>query len=185
LATIPDPAQPPTSFTTLVGGLPATSALISHDGSPAPLHLSTTADPKGIHTLADMTETAAPGIWPVLRYADAPAAIRFLVEAFGFVETVVAPGEGEVEIAHAELRGPHGGGVMIGSAAENSLFRQLKPERTSIYVVTDTPDALFERATAAGAEVVSGLDDTDYGSRGFTVRDPEGAYWTFGTYRGA
>ena len=27
--------------------------------------------------------------------------------------------------------------------------------------------------------------DTDYGSRDFTVRDPEGNLWSFGTYRGA
>jgi uncharacterized glyoxalase superfamily protein PhnB len=47
------------------------------------------------------------------------------------------------------------------------------------------PDALFARATAAGAEVVRGLKDEDYGSRGFTVRDPEGNHWSFGTYRGA
>jgi AraC-like DNA-binding protein len=32
LATMPDPAQPPASFTTLVGGLHAAPALISHDG---------------------------------------------------------------------------------------------------------------------------------------------------------
>ncbi|HEX6402618.1 MAG TPA: helix-turn-helix domain-containing protein [Pseudonocardiaceae bacterium] len=32
LATMPDPAQPPASFTTLVGGLHAVPALISHDG---------------------------------------------------------------------------------------------------------------------------------------------------------
>jgi uncharacterized glyoxalase superfamily protein PhnB len=25
--------------------------------------------------------------------------------------------------------------------------------------------------------------DTDYGSRDFTVRDPEGNLWAFGTYR--
>ena len=54
-----------------------------------------------------------------------------------------------------------------------------------IYVVTDEPDALFARSTAAGAEVVQGLRDEDYGSRGFTVRDPEGNTWSFGTYRGA
>jgi uncharacterized glyoxalase superfamily protein PhnB len=54
-----------------------------------------------------------------------------------------------------------------------------------LYVVTEAPDELFERATAAGAEVVRGLKDEDYGSRGFTVRDPEGNLWTFGTYRGA
>jgi len=27
--------------------------------------------------------------------------------------------------------------------------------------------------------------DTDYGSRDFTVRDPEGNLWAFGTYRPA
>ena len=61
----------------------------------------------------------------------------------------------------------------------------VKPGNASLYVVTDAPDALFERATVAGAEVVRGLKDEDYGSLGFTVRDPEGNLWSFGTYRGA
>ena len=28
------------------------------------------------------------------------------------------------------------------------------------------------------------LHETDYGSRDFAVRDPEGNRWSFGTYRG-
>ena len=132
-----------------------------------------------------MTQTPAPTIWPGLTYANAPAAIRFLVEAFGFVETLVVPGEGDREIVHAELRWPEGGGVMLGSACDGGDFGERKPGTASIYVVTDAPDALFDRATAAGAEVVRGLKDEDYGSRGFTVRDPEGTLWSFGTYRGA
>jgi uncharacterized glyoxalase superfamily protein PhnB len=132
-----------------------------------------------------MTDTPAPTIWPALTYADAPAAIRFLVEAFGFVETLVVPGEGGREIVHAELRWPEGGGVMLGSTGDDNEFSQRKPGTTSTYVVTDAPDALFDRATAAGAEVVRGLRNEDYGSRGFTVRDPEGNLWSFGTYRGA
>ena len=131
-----------------------------------------------------MTQTAAPTIWPALAYADAPAAIRFLVEAFGFVETLVVPGEGGREIAHAELRWPEGGGIMVGSTSDDNELSRRKPGMSSIYVVTDAPDALFDRATAAGAEVVRGLRDEDYGSRGFTVRDPEGNLWSFGTYRG-
>ncbi len=83
------------------------------------------------------------------------------------------------------LRRPEGGGVMLGSTCDDSEFGRLKPGTTSIYVVTEAPDALFERATAAGAEVVRGLKDEDYGSRGFTVRDTEGTLWSFGTYRGA
>jgi hypothetical protein len=50
-------------------------------------------------------------------------------------------------------------------------------------VVTDEPNQLFARATAARAEVLMGLHDTDYGSRDFAVRDPEGNRWSFGTYR--
>ena len=51
-------------------------------------------------------------------------------------------------------------------------------------MVCDDPDALFKRAVAAGATVVQELHDTDYGSRDFAARDPEGNHWSFGTYRG-
>ncbi|MGX7676636.1 VOC family protein [Plantactinospora sp. DSM 117369] len=44
---------------------------------------------------------------------------------------------------------------------------------------------MYARAVAAGAEVVQEPRDTDYGSRDFLVRDPEGNRWSFGTYRGA
>jgi uncharacterized glyoxalase superfamily protein PhnB len=122
-------------------------------------------------------------IWSSLRYADARTAIRFLVEAFGFKETAVyADDEGGV--AHAELRWPGGGGIMLGSAHPDSVIADLPAGVGSLYIVTDEPDALFARATAAGATVVKGLADEDYGSRGFTVRDLEGVYWSFGTYAG-
>lgn len=132
-------------------------------------------------------------IWPALIYADAPGAIRFLVEAFGFVETLVVPGDQHREIAHAELRWPEGGGIMLGSATKSDSASAAtsagdefgKPTRTSSYVVTDHPDKLFQRAIQAGAEVVRELRDEDYGSRGFTVRDPEANLWSFGTYRGS
>ena len=47
----------------------------------------------------------------------------------------------------------------------------------------DDVDALHDHAVAAGAEVALELTDTDYGSRDFTLRDPEGNLWAFGTYR--
>jgi uncharacterized glyoxalase superfamily protein PhnB len=130
--------------------------------------------------------TTPPTVWPALRYRDARAAIRFLVEAFGFEERLVVPGEGDRDVVHAELRWPPGGGVMLGSTSHTEgVHEQMRPGVAWIYVVTDEPDALFARSTAAGAEVVQGLRDEDYGSRGFTVRDPEGNTWSFGTYRGA
>jgi uncharacterized glyoxalase superfamily protein PhnB len=124
-------------------------------------------------------------IWPALRYRDARAAIRFLVDAFGFEEVVSFPGEDESIVTHAELRWPEGGGIMLGSARVESVISELPPGTGSVYVVTAEPDALFERAKAAGARIVQELRDEDYGSRGFTARDPEGVYWSFGTYTGS
>jgi len=131
-----------------------------------------------------MTNTTNPTVWPTLRAKDAPGLIRFLVDAFGFEEVlVVADGE---HVAHAELRGPLGGGLMLGSARTDPADPwALAPGTAGTYVVTDEPDALFARAVAAGATVVTEPYDTDYGSREFAVRDPEGNRWSFGTYRGA
>ena len=134
-----------------------------------------------------MTETrtaTATVVWPTLLYDDAPAAIRFLTEAFGFDEAFVYPGEEEGTVAHAELRWPGGGGIMLGSRTGRTIT-DLPSGTGSVYIVVDEPDALFERAVAAGATVVREPRDEDYGSRGFTVRDPEGVFWSFGTYAGS
>ena len=123
-------------------------------------------------------------MWPTLRARDARALIRFLVDAFGFEETVVY-GEGDI-VHHAQLSWPPGGGIMLGSAGppDADESRVTRPGNFSAYVVTDDPDALFACAKAAGAEITAGLHETDYGSRDFAVRDPEGNRWSFGTYRG-
>ncbi|QKW19001.1 VOC family protein [Kitasatospora sp. NA04385] len=129
-----------------------------------------------------------PQVWPSLRARDARALIAFLVEAFGFEATAVyADGD---RVQHAQLSWPPGGGVMLGSApAEDGPGASddpwpLRPGTFGAYVVTDDPDGLYRRAVAAGAEVTAGLHETDYGSRDFAVRDPEGNRWSFGTYRG-
>jgi uncharacterized glyoxalase superfamily protein PhnB len=125
-------------------------------------------------------------VWPILTYNDARAGISFLVEAFGFEERAVYAREGDTDVIdHAELRWPAGGGVMLGTAGkDDSPFGRRTPGNDAVYVVADDVDALFARATRAGATVVRGLEDQDYGSRDFTVRDPEGNLWSFGTYAG-
>lgn len=132
-----------------------------------------------------MTTTPLPTVWPVLRCRDAKGLIKFLTDAFGFEEALVVEDSGLVH--HAELRWPAGGGLMLGDnrPSNDELHAQLPTGPVSIYVVCDEPEALFERAQNRGAEVLQGLKDEDYGSRGFTVRDPEGNVWSFGTYRGA
>jgi len=131
------------------------------------------------------TTTQTTGVWPVPTYKDAEAALRFLHDAFGFEETTVVRG-GENDdraIHHAEMRWPLGGGIMFGSPSHGDDPFPRGP--VSLYVVCDDPDALLERATKAGAEIVVPIKDESYGSRGFSARDPEGNVCTFGTYRGA
>ena len=125
-------------------------------------------------------------LWPVLTFHDARAEMEFLHSAFGLEETaIVAREDDPTIIEHGEMRWPSGPGIMFGSAGkDDSPFGTRQPGNESVYVVCDDPDALFARATGAGAEVVRGLRDEDYGSRGFTVRDPEGNLWSFGTYAG-
>ena len=121
-------------------------------------------------------------IYPALRYHDARAAIDWLGEAFGFTEKQVHEGDGGT-IAHAELSVPGGGVLMLGSEPEGGDPRWgTHAGQGWIYIAIENPDALHDRAVAAGAEIVMGLTDTDYGSRDFSARDPEGNLWSFGTY---
>jgi uncharacterized glyoxalase superfamily protein PhnB len=130
-----------------------------------------------------MTPTPTPPqVWPTLRAQDARGLIAFLVEAFGFEEVMVV-GEGD-HVDHAQLAWPLGGGIMLGSARPGDDPEALVPGTFGAYVVTDGPDALYARATAAGAKVLRELTNTDYGSRDFAVLDPEGNRWFFGTYAG-
>jgi uncharacterized glyoxalase superfamily protein PhnB len=127
------------------------------------------------------------GVWPGLHYQDGQAAVKFLTEGLGFTVVASYPGAAEGSIAHAELSWPTGGGIMLGSAdakTEPDEFTALTDQRQSVYLVHDDPDSLFGRVIGAGAVVVRGLEDTDYGSRGFTVRDGEGNLWSVGTYAG-
>jgi uncharacterized glyoxalase superfamily protein PhnB len=122
-------------------------------------------------------------IYPVLKYADAHAAIDFLEQAFGFERHAVYEGE-KGGVAHAELRlGDEY--VMLGSTNEGDDRFNQGAGRYSLYVVVDDPDAHHARAKEVGAAIERELSDTDYGSHEYTARDPEGNLWSFGTYRPA
>ena len=129
--------------------------------------------------------SGGPVVWPTTRCKDTRALIDFLVAAFGFEEQFTVPGEGGTGIIHAQIRWPGGGGVMLGDTEGGDADHLALPSGPiSVYVVTDKPDALHDRAVAAGATIVRGLRDEEYGSRGFSATDPEGNLWSFGTYAG-
>ncbi len=124
---------------------------------------------------------------PTLRYRDAPAAIDFLCDAFGFRRHMVVEGETGETIAHAQLV-LGSGMLMIGSARDDAYGSLLttvadagKPTG-SLYVVVPDVDAHAERARERGAQIVKEPVDQDYGGRLYTCRDPEGNLWNFGSY---
>ncbi|MBV9847479.1 MAG: VOC family protein [Kutzneria sp.] len=123
-------------------------------------------------------------IYPALRYLDGERAVRFLTEAFGFEKLFTTPGPAG-KIGHAELR--LGQDVVMLSAFSTDPLpdspADVRVARMSVYVAVDDVDAHHERARAAGAEIIMEPWDTDYGSREYSARDPEGHHWGFGTYR--
>jgi len=123
---------------------------------------------------------------PALQYNDAKAAIEFLCKAFGFAKNAVYE-EPDGSVAHAQLT--HGNGmVMLGSVKDTEYGKLLRrPAEAggvtmSVYVVVDDADAHFERAKAAGAQIVREPVTQDYGGRDSTCKDPEGHVWAFGAY---
>ncbi len=126
-------------------------------------------------------------IIPSLRYSDAPTAIEWLCKAFGFERNLVVP-DGDNGIAHAQLK-LGTGMIMLGSHRPDDEFGRLMrlPDEAggctqSAYVVIDEVDGHFERARAAGAEILMEPTDQEYGGRLYTCKDPEGHVWSFGSY---
>jgi uncharacterized glyoxalase superfamily protein PhnB len=126
---------------------------------------------------------------PCLRYRDAPAAIRWLCQAFGFQEHAVHANP-DGSIAHAQLTFGNGmimlGSVLAEETPWGSLIRQPDGvggvETQSPYLVVADTDLVYQKAKAAGAEIVIDIKDEDYGGRGFSCRDPEGHLWNIGSY---
>src|SRR5271169_319944 len=104
------------------------------------------------------TQSTRARIIPSMRYRNAPAAIEWLCNAFGFEKHLVVPGENGT-VAHAQLVFGNGM-IMLGSAREDEFGQWVKPPREiggigtqSAYVIVEDADAHYARAKAAGAEI--------------------------------
>lgn len=120
-------------------------------------------------------------IIPVLRYRDAPAAIEWLCQTFGFDKHLVVPNE-DGTVAHAQLSFGNGM-IMLGSVLPNDTeFGRLMKQPDEIggaatqtaYVVVTDADAVYRKAQAGAAKIAMEIRDEDYGGRGFSCYDPEG-----------
>ncbi len=121
---------------------------------------------------------------PFIQYHDAPGAIAWLQRAFGFKPHLVVSGEDNA-VAHAQLLLGERNMLMASSRKAGGVAAQAKSDASAaagIYVVVDDPDAHYQRALQAGAEMVMDIEDQDYGGRGYTCLDIEGNLWSFGSY---
>ena len=133
-----------------------------------------------------MSKTVAiqpPRIYPTFRYRDPAAMIDWLTSALGF-SVRARYGEGNA-VAHAELA-PGSSMIMIGQVADDAFGRMVgEPGENggkAVYIAVEDADVVYEQAVRAGAEILEGPVDRDYGGREFICRDPEGNIWCIGTY---
>jgi len=136
---------------------------------------------------APLNSPAKSTVIPGLRYRNAPAAIDWLCNTFGFERQLVVPMP-DGSIAHAQLC-LGGGMIMLGSTRDNESSRLIKQpdeiggaETQSAYILVANADTVYARAKAAGAQIVIEIKDADQGGRGFTCRDLEGHIWSVGTF---
>ena len=149
-------------------------------------------DPEGFlwffgtyHPAADGTQlNRDPGVFTGSRYADARTAIAWLGTTFGFEEQFVVPGDGD-DIAHAQLR--FGDSLMMLGSARTDEYNLRTPRELhgafthKFHVHVPDPDAHYAHVRAANADIVLAPAATSAGGRAYSVRDPEGYVWTFGT----
>jgi uncharacterized glyoxalase superfamily protein PhnB len=136
------------------------------------------------------TATGAAGavkaIVPTIPYRDAGTMVDWLTDAYGFEKQRIVKNESG-EFRHAQLA--FGDSMIIVVRAEDSRLERLVVhpdqiggvETQTCYLVLPDIDAHYARATASGAEIVSGIERDDRGDRSYVSRDPEGHIWMFGT----
>jgi uncharacterized glyoxalase superfamily protein PhnB len=113
---------------------------------------------------------------------DAASTIEWYKKALGAEELSRAPGP-DGKVMHAEIKigntilmvnDPMGGGKSP---------KALGGSPASLWVYVADCDALFNRATAAGAQIAMPLTDQFWGDRSGTLTDPSGYQWTIATHK--
>ena len=129
-------------------------------------------------------------VTPMLSYEDAGAAADWIAQAFGFTETGRwSDDTGRVTHVNMEL---DGGLVMLGWPSADYESPRHHAETCDqarrwsetpyvvdgVYVEVEDIEAHFARAPAAGARVLTPLEDGEHGNR-YRAEDVEGHRWMF------
>jgi uncharacterized glyoxalase superfamily protein PhnB len=137
-----------------------------------------------------------PAIVPMLSYEDVARAASWLVETFGFHESLRYE-DSAARATHVELR-LGDGAVMLGNPSPHYESPKAHREHCEaaarwsetqfvvdgVHAYVDDVDAHFERARAGGARILSEVEDTPFGDRHYRVEDLEGHRWMFAQHVG-
>ncbi|KAA3606877.1 MAG: glyoxalase [Calditrichaeota bacterium] len=126
-------------------------------------------------------------IIPTMQYKNAPTAIEWLCNAFGFEKHLIVQGENDT-IVHAQLT--YGNSmIMLNSENENEYGNLVRTPKKlngnntqASYIIVEKIDEHYEKAVAAGAKILIEIRDEEYGGRGYTCKDIEDYIWNFGSY---
>jgi PhnB protein len=129
-----------------------------------------TSVPEHLHTVT-----------PRLVVRDGAAAIDFYARAFAAQEIGERFSGPHGELIHSEIRIGDSVVMLTDDAADGgpTMSRDSLDGVVTVIMATywEDVDATWNRAVAAGAEVVYELDDQFYGERGGRLRDPFGHQW--------
>ncbi|HZG51606.1 MAG TPA: VOC family protein [Pyrinomonadaceae bacterium] len=133
---------------------------------------STKHVPEGYHSIT-----------PYLHITGAARAIEFYREVFGATEVMRMDAPGG-KIGHAEIKigDSH---VMLADEFPEMGVRSPQSyggSPVSLLLYVEDVDALAERAVAAGARLLSPLEDKFYGDRMGKLEDPFGHIWAIATH---
>ena len=124
--------------------------------------------PEGFHTIT-----------PYLVVRNAPEAISFYAKAFGAIERarLTDPDDGRVRHAELEIGDSRLFLTDVPLAPETKVPDDTDTSPVWLYLYVTDPDSVFDRAVAAGADVVTPVGYQLWGDRYGCVRDPLGYRW--------
>ena len=124
--------------------------------------------------------------YPSFVYSDLKEAMAWLEKAFGFRTLMAVPNE-DGSYAHVEMAYDS---LIIMPTGARKEFEWSSPRDVGattaalyVYVPDDKLKAHYERAQAAGADIVLPMETKDYGGSGYSARDLDGHHWSFGSYK--
>jgi uncharacterized glyoxalase superfamily protein PhnB len=110
---------------------------------------------------------------PELVYPDVREAVRFLSEAFGFVECVQIGEDHRSQLQYGD------GALLVGDVRHDRRPPHTGEQTHSVVVRVEDARAHCEQARAHGARIMMEPTDFEYGERQYHAEDHAGHRWTF------